>query len=98
VPDYNKNTSLKFSFVSTLGNKRIVCNVPTSCREDLLGVFRQIAVPDSEVTLATKLIEYNKLSLNKLSVLATVNNVGCSEEEFLLQKEAIFFAKKVLNY
>ncbi|MCK9338168.1 MAG: hypothetical protein M0P43_10080 [Arcobacteraceae bacterium] len=93
---YNPN-KLEFAFITTVGNKRVICHSPVSCREQLIDKFRGLYNEDSEKYIPNK-INMHKVDTNKLRLLVFVQGMGLDEARLHHHKRELFFAKKVINY
>lgn len=93
---YNPN-KLEFAFITTVGNKRVICHSPVSCREQLIDKFRGLYNEDSEKYISNK-INMHKVDTNKLRLLVFVQGMGLDEARLHHHKRELFFAKKVINY
>lgn len=93
---YNPN-KLEFAFITTVGNKRVICHSPASCREQLIDKFRGLYNEDSEKCIPNK-INMHKVDTNKLRLLVFVQGMGLDEARLHHHKRELFFAKKVINY
>ena len=93
---YNPN-KLEFAFITTVGNKRVICHSPVSCREQLIDKFRGLYNEDSEKYIPNK-INMHKVDTNKLRLLVFVQGMGLDEARLYHHKRELFFAKKVINY
>ena len=93
---YNPN-KLEFAFITTVGNKRVICHSPVSCREQLIDKFRGLYNEDSEKYISNK-INMHKVDTNKLRLLVFVQGMSLDEARLNHHKRELFFAKKVINY
>lgn len=94
-PIYNSYKKDSFNMAWANKDGKVITNFD-SCREVIVSNIRSM-IPGTKIKHNTKLPGIPKVDMNNLKLVIQVLGVDLNPNLFVEQKEALFFAKKVLN-